>query len=210
LAANQTLKGIAQPHAEVPEGSSSVTAESAKLVGQADTHLCSPTEVERLGVPVHEDVVEPFMELRAAAATEGFDVAIHSGFRSFDRQLSIWNRKADGQLAVLDSSARPIDITTLSERELVFAILRWSALPGASRHHWGTDLDVFDAGGMPDGYQVELIPSEYERGGVPLRHRCIPVPGALGRLRSGRDHFLPDVLPLDGRRLLGDVRERRL
>jgi LAS superfamily LD-carboxypeptidase LdcB len=165
LAANQTLKGIAQPHAEVPEGSSSVTAESAKLVGQADTHLCSPTEVERLGVPVHEDVVEPFMELRAAAATEGFDVAIHSGFRSFDRQLSIWNRKADGQLAVLDSSARPIDITTLSERELVFAILRWSALPGASRHHWGTDLDVFDAGGMPDGYQVELIPSEYERGG---------------------------------------------
>ncbi|HEY5545893.1 MAG TPA: M15 family metallopeptidase, partial [Gemmatimonadaceae bacterium] len=94
------------------------------------------------------------------------DLAILSGFRSFDKQLSIWNRKARGDLAVLDSDARPLDITTLTDRDLVLAILRWSALPGASRHHWGTDIDVYDAAARPDGYEIELVPSEYESGGM--------------------------------------------
>ncbi|MFN8580799.1 MAG: M15 family metallopeptidase [Gemmatimonadaceae bacterium] len=78
----------------------------------------------------------------------------------------MWNRKASGQLAVLDSHAQPMDITTLSARELVFAILRWSALPGASRHHWGTDIDVYDAAACPPGYEVELIPAEVDAGGM--------------------------------------------
>ena len=47
----------------------------------------------------------------------------------------------------------------------MFSILRWSALPGASRHHWGTDSDVFDAAARPEGYEVELVPSEYEDDG---------------------------------------------
>lgn len=136
------------------------------LTGQDETHLCPPDVAEWLTVSVHRDVVEPFRELRDAAADAGFDLAILSGFRSFDRQLSIWNRKARGELAVLDSDARPLDITTLSQRDLVFSILRWSALPGASRHHWGTDLDVYDAAARPAGYEVELIPSEYEWGGM--------------------------------------------
>lgn len=136
------------------------------LTGQDETHLCPAEIAELLTVSVHRDVVEPFRELRNAAADAGFDLAILSGFRSFDRQLSIWNRKARGELAVLDSDARPLDISTLSERDLVFSILRWSALPGASRHHWGTDLDVYDAAARPAGYEVELIPSEYESGSM--------------------------------------------
>jgi len=52
------------------------------------------------------------------------------------RQAEIWNAKAAGLRPVLDANEQPIDTGTLSERELVFAILRWSALPGASRHHW--------------------------------------------------------------------------
>jgi LAS superfamily LD-carboxypeptidase LdcB len=67
---------------------------------------------------------------------------------------------------VLDSDAAPLEIERLSERDLVFAILRWSALPGASRHHWGTDLDVYDAAARPDGYEVELIPAEVDPGGM--------------------------------------------
>src|SRR5690606_25742758 len=42
----------------------------------------------------------------------------------------------------------------------VFAILRWSALPGASRHHWGTDCDVYDKTAMPQGYTLELTQEE--------------------------------------------------
>jgi hypothetical protein len=48
----------------------------------------------------------------------------------------------------------------------VEAILLWSALPGASRHHWGTDLDVIDRAAMPPGYEVKLAADEYGPGGV--------------------------------------------
>src|SRR5688572_7675147 len=97
--------------------------------GQTEQHLCTPAAAEALGARVHQDLVEPFGALRSAAAAMGFDLRILSGFRGFDRQLVIWNEKATGRRVVLDSDAAPLDITTLSERDLVFAILRWSALP---------------------------------------------------------------------------------
>jgi len=128
--------------------------------------LCPDAEAEELGAPVHRDVVGPLRALRDDARAAGFDLRVLSGFRSFDRQRSIWNRKAAGELAVLDSDAKPLDVGTLTERELVFSILRWSALPGASRHHWGTDVDVFDAAARPEGYEIELIPGEVEAGGM--------------------------------------------
>jgi LAS superfamily LD-carboxypeptidase LdcB len=59
-----------------------------------------------------------------------------------------------------------LDLATLSEPQRVDAILAWSAIPGGSRHHWGSDIDVIDAAAMPAGYQVELVPAEYEPGGV--------------------------------------------
>ena len=136
------------------------------VTGETEEHLCAAAEVERLGVPVHRDVVAPFLRLRDKARDAGFDLRILSGFRSFTQQLSIWNRKATGTLAVLDSSAAPLDVGTLSERQLVFAILRWSALPGASRHHWGTDLDVYDFRAKPAEYEIELVPEEVNAGGM--------------------------------------------
>lgn len=138
----------------------------ATVVGQADNHLCTAAEGEILGATVHRDVVSPLLELRMAARLAGFDIALASGFRGYERQLSIWNRKVTGELAVLDSSGTPLDIRTLDDRALVYAILRWSALPGASRHHWGSDIDVYDAATTPNGYEVQLIPAEVDAGGM--------------------------------------------
>lgn len=140
--------------------------DATHLTGQTESHLCSLTNAEQLGVQVHREVVQPFLQLRHEATHAGFDLRIFSGFRGFDRQASIWNRKATGELAVLDSLAVPLDIGQLSERDLVYAILRWSALPGASRHHWGTDIDVYDENARPDGYEIDLIPEEVEAGGM--------------------------------------------
>ena len=139
---------------------------TASLTGQTEQHLCPKSDAEVLGARLHRDVVQPFLELRSEALRAGFDLAILSGFRDFERQLSIWNRKARGQQPVLDSSAAPLATERLSDKELAFAILRWSALPGASRHHWGTDLDVYDAAAKPEGYEIELIPEEVNSGGV--------------------------------------------
>ena len=38
--------------------------------------------------------------------------------------------------------------------------------PGASRHHWGTDLDVYDAATRPEGYEIQLVPEEVNSGGM--------------------------------------------
>ena len=62
-------------------------------------------------------------------------------------------------------AGRPLDAATMSAAEKVEAILWWSALPGASRHHWGTDFDVLDGKALPYGYQLQVVPSEYLPGG---------------------------------------------
>ncbi|MGH8205008.1 MAG: M15 family metallopeptidase, partial [Steroidobacteraceae bacterium] len=41
----------------------------------------------------------------------------------------------------------------------------WSALPGASRHHWGSDVDVADGRIIAAGYQPKLELDEFRRGG---------------------------------------------
>lgn len=139
---------------------------SEALTGRSEQHLCAAADAAALGAAVHRDVVEPLHALRREAAAEGFELRVLSGFRSFERQRSIWNRKAAGQLAVLDSDAVPLDVGVLGETELTFAILRWSALPGASRHHWGTDIDVYDQSATPDGYEIQLVPGEVEARGM--------------------------------------------
>ena len=111
-------------------------------------------------VQVHQLVLEPLIELREAAAERGFELCLCSGFRSFERQLQIWNGKASGERPVMDTSGQQIDIGELSPWDQVQAIMRWSALPGASRHHWGTDFDIYDAKAMPEGYQIQLTPQE--------------------------------------------------
>lgn len=139
---------------------------SLSVLGQSEAHLCDPITAAALGAPMHREVVAPFLALQAEAREAGFDLRVLSGFRAFERQLSIWNRKVAGELALLDSEARPLDVATMSDAEIVFAILRWSALPGASRHHWGTDLDIYDAAACPPGYQVELVPAEVDDAGM--------------------------------------------
>jgi hypothetical protein len=47
----------------------------------------------------------------------------------------------------------------------VDAILLWSALPGASRHHWGTDVDVIDAAAMVPGDPDPLTLQKFSSGG---------------------------------------------
>lgn len=135
--------------------------DSASICGQTTAHLV-PVEGN---VFLHQQVLQPFKKLAAMALQQGIELAVASGYRSFERQLLIWNAKASGERPVLDSQGKPLDMQTLSDRDRVFAILRWSALPGASRHHWGTDMDVWDRGAVDESYRLELVPDEYTQGG---------------------------------------------
>lgn len=133
-----------------------------ELTGQARGHV---QVVENPPCALHKAVVAPYLAMRAAAAADGIDLVAFSGFRDFDRQLGIWNGKYRGERPMQDRSGRPLDVHALTPAERVTAILWWSALPGASRHHWGTDFDVMDAAALPTGYKLQVIPSEYQPGG---------------------------------------------
>jgi LAS superfamily LD-carboxypeptidase LdcB len=54
-----------------------------------------------------------------------------------------------------------LEAKQLAPAERVAAILHWSALPGASRHHWGTDLDLIDRKAVDADYRVELTAAEF-------------------------------------------------
>jgi LAS superfamily LD-carboxypeptidase LdcB len=136
------------------------------LTGRTRFHLTEDDHSSPLSVPIHHQALGDFIQLRDSAREFGFEIDVLSGFRSFEDQLHIWNRKVQGGRPVLDSNANPLEIDELTEKELVFAILRWSALPGASRHHWGTDLDIYDVNTKPEGYEIEFIPEEVDSGGM--------------------------------------------
>src|SRR5690606_32718427 len=96
----------------------------------------------------------------------GVSIAIASGFRDFQRQRAIWNRKFTGEAPLYNDHGDLLDNSQLTTGEKIDAILTWSALPGASRHHWGTDFDVYDPKPFASGkQQLQLIPSEYEANG---------------------------------------------
>lgn len=133
---------------------------AGQLTGQSETHLVIHQQYQ-----LHRETRPALQALQQAAKAAGFELKIASAFRSFERQLMIWNHKFDGHRALLDSHCQPVDAASLSDIERIHTILRWSALPGASRHHWGTDLDVYAANCLPEGTRLQLEPWEYAPGG---------------------------------------------
>jgi LAS superfamily LD-carboxypeptidase LdcB len=130
----------------------------AELTGRVRTHI---VDLKEPACALHQHVVAPFSGLRRAASADGFDLVPVSSFRDFARQLAIWNAKYSGSMPLLDASGRALDAAELPPPERVAAILVWSALPGASRHHWGTDLDFIDRKALAPGYRVQLTAAEF-------------------------------------------------
>jgi LAS superfamily LD-carboxypeptidase LdcB len=133
-----------------------------QLSGLTQSHL-APITIGAKSQQVHPLVHADLLNLIKAARQAGFSCTIASGFRDFQRQASIWNRKCLGELAVLDQYSKPLDITEFSQEQWVNAILRWSALPGASRHHWGTDFDIYCAKSL-GSHPLKLESWEYQTG----------------------------------------------
>lgn len=133
-----------------------------ELTGRARTHVQS---VAKLGCILHPAAANALLVLRSAALQDGIDVQVVSGFRDFEQQLAIWNGKFSGARALLSPHNRPLQAAELGEAERVAAILVWSALPGASRHHWGSDCDVIDRSALEAGARVELLGTDYLPGG---------------------------------------------
>jgi LAS superfamily LD-carboxypeptidase LdcB len=134
-----------------------------ELTGQVRTHI---VELEQPRCGLHYETAASFLAMRDAAALAGIDLVPRSSFRDFHMQLGIWNRKWAGERPLYDRNGAPLERQQLSDAQAVDVILCWSAIPGGSRHHWGSDVDVIDAAAVPAGYTVELVPGEYAPTGI--------------------------------------------
>src|SRR6185369_16249750 len=134
-----------------------------ELTGRSRGHIVDLTDPP---CSLHREVVQPFQRLRAAASAAGIDLVPVSSFRDFNRQLAIWNGKHRGERELRAADGSLLQARALDDAARVAAILHWSALPGASRHHWGTDMDVIDANAVPPGYRPQFVTEEYAPGGV--------------------------------------------
>jgi LAS superfamily LD-carboxypeptidase LdcB len=134
----------------------------SQLTGRSAEHIVDVLEPR---CQLHAGAQHAFLDLHRAARAAGLELAPASSFRSFTRQLTLWNEKFAGRRAVVDEDGRRVDVLALNDEQRIDAILKFSALPGTSRHHWGTDVDLFDRLAMPPGYQLQLVSAEYASGG---------------------------------------------
>ena len=78
---------------------------------------------------LNRQVYEAYIKMWEAAKQDGIKLVIISGARTFLTQKVVWNRR-------WNESTLPEGPGRVKNR------LRYSALPGCSRHHWGTDIDL--------------------------------------------------------------------
>jgi D-alanyl-D-alanine carboxypeptidase len=78
-------------------------------------------------------VVDSLRSMFIAAEKDGVHFVVISAARNFHDQKRIWERKWEAQV---------IEHPKKSKSEHALHILRYSSMPGTSRHHWGTDFDL--------------------------------------------------------------------
>jgi len=105
------------------------------------------------GYKVLKRVNEAFLDMNSAARKSGLSVRVVSSYRGFNHQNLIWTRKYNRYRS-----------RQLSSQTAVNYNIRYTAIPGSSRHHWGTEIDVVD--GTVKTSQYPLNTKHYHGNGM--------------------------------------------
>lgn len=112
-----------------------VAEEKIYLMGKFDPSMkedFSPVpEIYNVGgykMYLRTEALDAFSKMRERALKDGVTLAIASATRNFEYQKNLWNNKWDA--------------LSTNGTERFKKILEYSAVPGTSRHHWGTDIDI--------------------------------------------------------------------
>ena len=106
----------------------------------SDLELVLGKKAPELVNNMQAEVFEAFERMREAASKKGIDIKVVSAYRSYNRQREIWNSKYK---AFVQQGLEP--------KDAIKKIIQYSTLPGTSRHHWGTDIDVIDSANSQSG-----------------------------------------------------------
>jgi len=85
------------------------------------------------GFQLEKNTYEAFLKMKEAASQEGIDIEVVSAYRSFERQKQIFEGKYK---RFTNQGFAPLNA--------IKKIIEYSTIPGTSRHHWGTDIDIID------------------------------------------------------------------
>jgi LAS superfamily LD-carboxypeptidase LdcB len=97
-----------------------------QVLGLDTSHL------EPSPILLEKETYKFFSKMQSAALKDDIHLQIVSGYRSFSQQKQIWEKKYNQLLKTHSSS------------EAISEIITYSSIPGTSRHHWGTDIDIID------------------------------------------------------------------
>ncbi len=144
-ACQQKEKSVATPELEKPEVSLPTWINKDYVMGNFEPkshenfQLIDTKYADREGLYLRKETLEDFIKMWGAAKTDGVNLIIKSATRNFDYQKGIWERKWTGQTELSDGT-KASDEADSKKRAL--KILLYSSMPGTSRHHWGTDIDL--------------------------------------------------------------------
>ncbi|MDP4709622.1 MAG: M15 family metallopeptidase [Saprospiraceae bacterium] len=122
-----------------------IPTEISYLTGQFEpaTHpdftAIDPAHTNKTGIYLRKDTYEAFKRMHRDAARDGIVLTIVSATRNFEAQKRIWEDKWTGKRQV-DGEYLSAEVADAEARAR--KILRYSSMPGSSRHHWGTDIDL--------------------------------------------------------------------
>lgn len=109
------------------------------------------------GLYLRKETLLQFIQMSEAAQKEGIQFKILSATRNFKAQKAIWEAKWSGQRLV---EGKNIAKTIPDPSQRALKILEYSSMPGTSRHHWGTDIDINNLN--PSYFETEKGAKEYK------------------------------------------------
>lgn len=112
----------------------------------------SPNIVKGKDYRVLPEVSVAFEKMREDAKKAGFDICVISSYRNYNYQNKLWEKKFKANKA-----------KGMNDEDNIKSIIQYSTIPGTSRHHWGTDIDIID---MSKGIPIDpLNEKHFNRGG---------------------------------------------
>jgi zinc D-Ala-D-Ala carboxypeptidase len=161
-----TTKSDIEPKLKPTRNTVKFRSETEELMGKFDPATHPDFEniplkyCDKEGMFLRKETLEAFRKMHKAAEKDGISLKIISATRNFDRQKAIWEVK---WLKYTKDFPDP------NKRAL--KILEYSSMPGTSRHHWGTDMDLndlnnptFEKGGKYEKNYLWLVAHAHEYG----------------------------------------------
>ena len=100
----------------------------AELIGKGNPELFGD------GFKLRQEAFDAFTLMKNEAEKSDISLKVVSSYRGFDHQNNIWERKFKNYAS-----------KGMSVENTIKKIIEYSTIPGTSRHHWGTDIDIIDA-----------------------------------------------------------------